>query len=64
MNPYLTELLARERRADLRRSARRYGHSVPRRRPVRYRAGWALVAIGLALAHGSGDAERDGPAAA
>jgi hypothetical protein len=56
MNPYLTELLARERQADLRRSARRYRTPVPRRRPVRYRAGWALVAIGLALAHGSGDA--------
>jgi hypothetical protein len=56
MNPYLTELLAREHQADLRRSARRYRTPVRRRRPVLYRAGWALVAIGLALAHGSGDA--------
>jgi hypothetical protein len=56
MNPYLTELLARERQADLRRSARRHRPPMPRRRPVRYRAGWALVAIGLALAHRSGDA--------
>jgi hypothetical protein len=27
-----------------------------RRRSVGHRAGWALVEIGLALAHGSGDA--------
>jgi hypothetical protein len=55
MHWYLTELLVHERQADLRRSAHRYGRSVSRRRPVRYRAGWALVAIGLTLARGSGD---------
>ena len=59
MYPYLTELLARQHESELRRSARRYGPYVPRRRrgrSVRHRAGWALVAIGLTLAHGSGDA--------
>jgi hypothetical protein len=60
MYPYMIEL-ARQRDADLRKSARRYGPHVPgphqgRRRSVRHRAGWALVEIGLALAHGSGDA--------
>jgi len=59
MYPYMIELLARQRESELRRPARRYGPDVPcrrRRRPVRNRAGWALVAIGLTLAHGSGDA--------
>ena len=61
MHPHMIELLARQREAELRRSARRRGPHVPRRRRgrrrlVRHRAGWALVAIGLLLAHGSGDA--------
>ena len=61
MHPYMIELLARQREAELRRSALRHGPPVPRRRrgrrrSVRHRAGWALVAIGLTLAHGLGDA--------
>jgi hypothetical protein len=57
MHPYMIELLARRRESELRRSAGRHGLDVPRRRrSVRHRAGWALVAIGLTLAHGSGDA--------
>ena len=57
MHPYTIELLARQRESELRRSAGRHGPHVPRRRrSVRHRAGWALVAIGLTLAHGSGDA--------
>ena len=58
MHPYMIELLARQRESELRRSAPRRGPYVPgrRRRSVRHRAGWALVAIGLTLAHGAGDA--------
>ena len=60
MHPYMIELLARQRGAELRRSARRHGPHVPGRRrgrrSVRHRAGRALAAIGLTLAHGSGDA--------
>ena len=60
MYPYMIELLARQREAELRRSAPRHGPHVPRRRrcrrPVGLRAGWALVAIGLRLAPGAGDA--------
>ena len=59
MYPYMIELLARQRESELRRSACDHGPHVPRRRrrrSVRHRAGWALVAIGLRLAHGSGDA--------
>ena len=61
MHPYTIELLARQHETELRRSARRHGLHVPgqhrgRRRPARHRAGWALVAIGLTLARGSGDA--------
>jgi hypothetical protein len=56
MHPSLIELLARERESELRRSARRHVLHLPRRRSIRHRAGWTLVAIGLTLAHGSGDA--------
>ena len=56
MQPYLTELIARQRVADLHRSARQHRRLVARRRPVRYRLGWALVTIGLALVSASGDA--------
>ena len=57
MHPYMIELLARQRESELRRSACDHGPHVPRRRrSVRHRAGWALVAIGLTLAHRSGDA--------
>jgi hypothetical protein len=54
MQPYLTELIARQRVADLHRSARQH-RLVARRRPVRGRVGWALVTIGLALVSASGD---------
>jgi hypothetical protein len=61
MHPYLTELLARQHETERRRSASRHGlHVLDRRRDrrcsVRHRAGWALVAIGLTLARGAGDA--------
>jgi hypothetical protein len=61
MHPYMIELLARQRESELRRSACDHGRHVPRRRrgSVRHRAGWALVAIGLTLAHGSGDAASE-----
>jgi hypothetical protein len=55
MHPYLAELLARQHDTELRRSVPRHDLHVPgrrrcRRRSVRHRAGWALVAIGLAIA--------------
>jgi hypothetical protein len=56
MHPYMIELLAGQHETERRRSARRHGPHVPRRRghrSVRHRAGWALVAIGLTLARGS-----------
>ena len=57
MHPSMTGLLARQCESELRRSALRYVLHVPRRcRSVRHRAGWALVALGLTLAHRSGDA--------
>ena len=56
MHPSMIGLLARQRESELPRSAPRHGPHVPRRRSVRHRAGWALVAIGLTLAHRSGDA--------
>jgi hypothetical protein len=57
MHPSMIGLLARQCESELRRSALRHVLHVPsRRRSVRHRAGWALVAIGLTLAHRSGDA--------
>ena len=59
MHPSMIGLFARQRESELRRSASRHVPYVPRRRgfsSVRHSAGWALVAIGLTLAHGSGDA--------
>jgi hypothetical protein len=57
MQPSMIGLLARQHESELRRSALRHVlHVSRRRRSVRHRAGWAMVAIGLALAHGSGDA--------
>jgi hypothetical protein len=55
MHPYLIEQLAVQRQSELRRSAHRHGPHPARgcHRSVRHRAGWALVAIGLTLAHGS-----------
>jgi hypothetical protein len=60
----MIELLARQHETELRRSACRHGLDRPgrrrgRRRSVRHRAGWALVAIGLKLARGSGRAGSD-----
>jgi hypothetical protein len=57
MHPYMIELLAAQRQCELRSSAPRSGlHAAPgHRRSVRHRAGWALVAIGLTLARGSGE---------
>jgi hypothetical protein len=60
MHPSLIGLLARQYESELRSSAPRHVPYVPRRRrgfsSARHRAGWALVAIGLTLARGSGDA--------
>lgn len=61
MHSYTIELLARQHETELRRSAGRHGLHGPgrrwgRRRSVRHRAGWALVAIGRVLAAGSGAA--------
>ena len=60
VHPYVMEVLARQRRHELRRWAGRYGQLRSRRlrqgRPARRRAGRALAGIGLALARGSGDA--------
>ena len=53
MHPYVREELARQREQELRRSA---GRSTPPRHmhrrhgAARYRAGWVLIEIGLALA--------------
>jgi len=52
MQPYLTELIARQRVADLHRSAlqhRQHRRLVARGRPARYRVGWPLVTIALPL---------------
>jgi hypothetical protein len=61
MHPYIIEQLGRQHEIELRRAESRHGLDRPgrrrgRRRSVRRRAGWALVAIGLKLARGSGDA--------
>jgi hypothetical protein len=56
MDPYVREELARQREQELRRSA---GRCVPPRHlhrrhgSARYRAGWVLIEIGLALAQRS-----------
>jgi hypothetical protein len=59
-HPYLIEEHIRQREQELRRSARRYTPRQPHRRhrpagrhPVRRRAGWALIEIGLALVQGA-----------
>ena len=53
-HPYLIDEHIRQREQELRRSARRYTPRQPHRRhspagrhPVRRRAGWALIEIGL-----------------
>ena len=60
MHPYVWEELARQREREPRRSAGRY---VPprylhrRHGSARYRAGWVLIEIGLALAQRSAIAD-------
>jgi hypothetical protein len=51
IHPFLTEELSRLREQELRRSARRHTPRQPhtRHRPIRRRAGWVLIEIGLAL---------------
>jgi len=57
MHSRLTLQLADRRDHELRAAAGRYRQRAPpRRHPVRHRAGWVLVTIGLTLARGSGDA--------
>jgi nuclear transport factor 2 (NTF2) superfamily protein len=56
MHPYVREELARQREQELRRSAGRYRPPQQRHRrhgAARYRAGWVLIEIGLALAQRS-----------
>jgi hypothetical protein len=64
MHPYLMEQLAVARQRELRAGAaappgpplpRRAWHH-PGRRPVRQRAGWMLIEIGLRLARGADSA--------
>ena len=59
-HPYVREELARQREQDLRRSAGRYTpprHMHRRHGSARYRAGWVLIEIGLALAQRSAMAD-------
>lgn len=56
MQPHVIEEIARQRSAEVRRLAEagQLCHEVPGpRNPIRHRAGWALVAIGLRIAHDS-----------
>lgn len=68
MNPHLTQQLASQHEADLRRLARHSGHTSPARQarqtlshrsrqshPVRRRAGWALISLGMRLAYTAGE---------
>jgi hypothetical protein len=54
LHTYAAERLIRQRERELAGSAERHGRIVPSRertrRSLRYRAGWALIEIGLALA--------------
>lgn len=61
MHPYIAGEIARQRELDLRRRAEglRLGGSLARRhrhRPLRVRAGWRLVEIGLTLTTTGGQA--------
>ena len=51
------EQIARQRTAEVRRTAEGYAGPAVRgpRNPIRHRTGWTLVAIGLRIAHDSGD---------
>jgi hypothetical protein len=58
MHPQSIEQIARQRNAEVRRMADsgRLCHDYPgRRSPIRHRTGWTLVAIGLRIAHDSGE---------
>ena len=60
MPPHIREELARQRERELRRSAGRYTpprHLHRRYGSARYRAGWVLIEIGLALAQRSAIAD-------
>jgi hypothetical protein len=60
MHPSVREELARQREQELRRSAGRYTpprHMRRRHGSARYRAGWVLIEIGLALAQRSAMAD-------
>ena len=60
MHPYVSEELARQREQELRRSAGRYTprrHLHRRHGSARYRAGWVLIEVGLALAQRSAMAD-------
>jgi hypothetical protein len=52
MHPWTMNQLAIQRRSELRAAARGRPHVIPPgpRKPVRHRAGWTLVEIGLRLA--------------
>ena len=49
MTPYAAERLTRERTAEIRAGAARPRPGGHRGRTIRYRTGWALIQIGLAL---------------
>lgn len=70
MHPYLSEMIVRQRQADVRALAAGRGHArnaaharqarqsrAPRsrRHVIRRRAGWALVSLGLRLAYAAGE---------
>ena len=70
MHPYLSEMIIRQHQADLRALAAGRGQATNapfarqawqgrarrgHRRPIRRRAGWALVSLGLRLAYAAGE---------
>jgi hypothetical protein len=67
MHPYQAEQVARQRMTERRqssaraaaarqaRAARRAGAQHGGRRPIRRRAGWALISLGLRLAYTAGE---------
>jgi hypothetical protein len=61
MHPYIAEQLMRQRAQELHRASRRSMPTRPvRRRPhsIKYRTGWVLVEIGLALLQRSPVSDR------
>lgn len=65
MNRYMIQQLASQHQADLRRAVARGGHGKLARQasaqhrhhshPVRRRAGWALISLGVRLAYSAGE---------